>query len=360
MVSTQWPEKLIAAEVGIGGSIYLDDFPTVSSPTDGVVTQVTVLDSTGQAFAEETLLSDFTAIDFGVLTGETDKDADPGSNSFLMEKPAGSDARSGDDRFHNFLWLFHRSEIADGADSGSRTVRVFKLEKIEESEASQSGQSTVKLTYTAVTPSSAATNGEPTPSPTPTPTATPPSEPPPPTPTATPAPTPGPVLTFVEVQKDGVGSADGLLSAQSVTVSPDGEHLYAAACAAEALAVFSRNSTTGALTFVEVQKDGVGGVDGLHLARSVMVSPDGKHLYVAGTFDRAVAVFSRNPTTGALTFVEVQKDGVGGVDGLREIEAVTVSPDGKHLYTAASGGVDAVTVFSRNSATGSDTHARLR
>jgi len=29
-----------------------------------------------------------------------------------------------------------------------------------------------------------------------------------------------------------------------------------------------------------------------------------------------VAVFSRNSTTGVLTFVEVHKDGAGGVDGL--------------------------------------------
>ena len=58
------------------------------------------------------------------------------------------------------------------------------------------------------------------------------------------------------------------------------------------MAVFSRNSTTGALTFVEVQKDGVGGVDGLNGARSVTVSPDGSHLYAAGLLDHAVAVFS--------------------------------------------------------------------
>ncbi len=158
-------------------------------------------------------------------------------------------------------------------------------------------------------------------------------------------------LTFVEVQKDGVGGVDGLFGAWSVTVSPDGKTLYAAGAFDDAVAVFSRNTTTGALTFVEVQKDGVGGVDGLNGAYSVSVSPDGKHLYAAGAFDDAVAVFSRNSTTGALTFVEVQKDGVGGVDGLDLAVSVTVSPDGKHLY-AAGAGDDAVAVLSRNSTTG--------
>jgi DNA-binding beta-propeller fold protein YncE len=58
------------------------------------------------------------------------------------------------------------------------------------------------------------------------------------------------------------------------------------------VAVFSRNTTTGALTFVEFQRDEDGSVDGLDAARSVAVSPDGKHLYVAGQTDDAVAVFS--------------------------------------------------------------------
>jgi 6-phosphogluconolactonase (cycloisomerase 2 family) len=154
-------------------------------------------------------------------------------------------------------------------------------------------------------------------------------------------------LTFVEFEKDGVGGVDGLAAAFSVTVSPDGKHIYVASNADSAVAVFSRNSTTGELTFVEVQKDGVDGVDGLALARSVTVSPDGKHVYAAGWLDNAVAVFSRNSTTGELTFVEFEKQGVGGVDGLGAASSVTVSPDGKHLYVASFGNA-AVAVFSRS------------
>ena len=165
-------------------------------------------------------------------------------------------------------------------------------------------------------------------------------------------------LTFVEVQKDGAGGVDGLDGANSVTVSPDGKHLYTSGSLDDAVAVFSRNSTTGSLAFVEVHKDGVGGVDGLNGARSVKVSPDGKHLYAAGKDDHAVAVFSRNATTGALTFVEIQKDGVGGVDGLRDVLSVTLSPDGKHLY-AAGPSDDAVAVFSRNSTTGALTFVEV-
>lgn len=78
-------------------------------------------------------------------------------------------------------------------------------------------------------------------------------------------------------------------------------------------------AATPVLTFVEFQKDGVGVIDGLDAAISVTVSPDDKHLYAAGFNDSAVAVFSRNSTTGELTFVEFQKDGVGIVDGLNRV-----------------------------------------
>ena len=156
-----------------------------------------------------------------------------------------------------------------------------------------------------------------------------------------------PILTFV-------GGVDGLGGARSVTVSPDGAHVYTAVFGDNAVAVYSRNVATGALGFVEKQKDGIAGVDGLNGAESVIVSPDGNHVYVAGHFDNAVAVFSRNATTGALTFVEVQKNGIGGVDGLGIAQSVAVSPDGGHVYVGATGIFfdSSVAVFSRNSSTG--------
>ena len=69
-----------------------------------------------------------------------------------------------------------------------------------------------------------------------------------------------PVLTFVEVQRNGVDGVDGLESARSVTLSPDGKHLYSAGEGEDKLGVFSRNSTTGVLTFTEFQQIGVGSV----------------------------------------------------------------------------------------------------
>ena len=54
-------------------------------------------------------------------------------------------------------------------------------------------------------------------------------------------------------------------------------------------------TTTGALTFVEMYKDGVDRVDGLLQANDVTVRPDGSHVYATGIF--AVAVFSMDHQT---------------------------------------------------------------
>lgn len=128
----------------------------------------------------------------------------------------------------------------------------------------------------------------------------------------------------------------------SVTVSPGGSHIYVAGGAEAAVAVFSRDATTGVLTFVEAQKQGAGGVDGLWGAVSVTVSPDGSYVYAAA--GSAVVVFTRNAATGALAFLQVVKDGVGGVDGLDGLSSLTVSPDGNHIYVA-NWREDGVTVF---------------
>jgi 6-phosphogluconolactonase (cycloisomerase 2 family) len=165
-------------------------------------------------------------------------------------------------------------------------------------------------------------------------------------------------LTFVESQTDGVGGVDGLLGTAAVAVSPDGAHVYAVSASDNAVAAFSRNATTGALTFVEAEFDGVAGVDGLDGAYRITVSPDGAHVYVLSLGDDAVAVFSRNAGTGALTFVEAEFDDIGGVTNMEDPYSVVVSPDGAHVYVASSQ-EDAVLVFSRNAGTGALTLASM-
>ena len=164
-------------------------------------------------------------------------------------------------------------------------------------------------------------------------------------------------LTFVQAKLDSVGKVNGLDGAQGIAISPDGAHVYVAGRNDDAVAVFSRDAATGKLTFVEFQRDG-SGVDGLLGAKGVAVSPDGAHVYVAGSLDNAVAVFARDAATGKLSFIEVQREGVNGVTGLSRARALTVSPDGMNLYVAG-GYDDALVVFSRNPETGMLTSVQL-
>src|SRR5262249_1923590 len=96
---------------------------------------------------------------------------------------------------------------------------------------------------------------------------------------------------------------------------------------------------TGDLTFVEAQHQGVGGVDGLDSGHfgavapgRVTLSPDGSRVYVTGDVQGGVAVFARSASTGRLTVVESELDGVGGVSGLNTATGVAARPDGAPVY----------------------------
>jgi 6-phosphogluconolactonase (cycloisomerase 2 family) len=160
-----------------------------------------------------------------------------------------------------------------------------------------------------------------------------------------------------------------LVGPRSLGLSPDGKNLYFPATTDAAVAIFARKQTTGALKQLAgtngcISESGTNGAcavgRALSGARSAFVSPDGTSVYVASYFSDAVAIFSRNPTTGALTQLAgkagcVSETGTSGacadgiaLDGAR---TVAVSADNKNVYVAseASG---AVAIFTRNTTTG--------
>ncbi len=174
------------------------------------------------------------------------------------------------------------------------------------------------------------------------------------------------------VSETGAGPcADGhaLNHASDTAVSPDGKSVYVISTGSTGesgfLARFVRNTTTGAITQPAgaagcISETGAGPcADGhaLRLASGVAVSPDGKSVYVASSFSNALARFTRNTTTGAITQPAgsagcISEDGAGPCadgHGLFYAAGVAVSPDGRNVYVASSGGVARIT---RNTTTG--------
>lgn len=126
----------------------------------------------------------------------------------------------------------------------------------------------------------------------------------------------------------------------AIVISPDGRNVYVDG---HSLAVFDRDPATGALT----QKPGSEGVkpgDG-----DLLVSPDGRNVYV-GTYTgkpagseygtSGIETFDRDPTTGALTRVPgragcVSERGYGGCRRGHEffgVSGLSISPDGRNVY----------------------------
>lgn len=148
-----------------------------------------------------------------------------------------------------------------------------------------------------------------------------------------------------------------LINVRAVTVSPDGQSLYAAGT--DDIAVFNR-AAGGQITYAGCVSDtGSGGncadLPGDPLARpdDVKVSPDGKSVYVAGAISNAVTVLDRG-ADGGLTYAGcASDDGSGGkcadVPGdklLRGAGSLGLSRDGKSLYVGAFNSDD-VAVFDR-------------
>ena len=154
--------------------------------------------------------------------------------------------------------------------------------------------------------------------------------------------------------------AKGLNGAASVAVSPDGKSVYAASRNDDAIVRFKRNTRNGKLTPKGCVDDNDSGADdcaedtnGLDSATSVVLSPDGKSLYAASLVDSAIVRFKRNTRNGKLTPKGCVDDNDSGADtcgqdtnGLDGAISVAVSPDGKSLY-AASQFDDAIVRFKR-------------
>lgn len=175
------------------------------------------------------------------------------------------------------------------------------------------------------------------------------------------------LLTVVDVE-NGVAGPAPIDGAAGLAVSPDGRHVYLGSTGASSdeghdpsLIVFTRDESTGALDFVATVFDEQNGVEGLSFPAKVTVSPDGRHVYASGSIEGGaddVAMFSRDATSGTLTFLG---RAAGGGFSLDDNGSIAVSPDGERVLVTGRelGGLtyrDGFSVFQRDVATGLLTH----
>lgn len=154
-------------------------------------------------------------------------------------------------------------------------------------------------------------------------------------------------IAVKQVLKNGVGGTEGLQGAFSVACSPDGRFVYTSSGrfrGKTALSTFKR-SAGGALAFVESLTD----LAGFQGGNEIVVSPDGKHVYVCGSKSSSMAVLKRDPKSGRLTPLQTLKNKVDGKLG--SVGGQAISPDGRFLYAAAEAD-GAISVYERKASAG--------
>ncbi len=127
-----------------------------------------------------------------------------------------------------------------------------------------------------------------------------------------------------------------------ITVSPDGQNVYVARGFDEGVEAYTRNATTGALTFLDaIYLRG----DPRGFVTSVVVSPDGDHVYAVESLGGMIAILDR-AADGRTTLP------AGNSVALAAASRLVMAPDGQRVYATTA--VDPVTVnaYSRNAATG--------
>jgi DNA-binding beta-propeller fold protein YncE len=157
----------------------------------------------------------------------------------------------------------------------------------------------------------------------------------------------------------GCQRAFALNKPTSVDVSPDGRNVYVASMGANAVDTFVRNPRTGALRQIGcnsavplpqcTQGPALLGAD------VVAVSDDGKNVYAGSFLSNAIVVFARDPSTGALTQTSCVAEATEGpctaASALQGVEGLAVSPDGSGVYAGAAI-TGTVSGFARDASTG--------
>lgn len=152
-----------------------------------------------------------------------------------------------------------------------------------------------------------------------------------------------------QVIRDEEGDVHGLSGAMGVVVSRDGRSVYVSSGrfgGDSAVSAF-RFGDDGRLTLLQEFVNGLGELRGFEGGNHLAMSPDGLNLYVTATLSRSIACFRVDRATGKLTHLAVFPD--GSAEAENGAAGVAVSPDGQFVYVATEDG-KAISVFMRDAA----------
>lgn len=90
----------------------------------------------------------------------------------------------------------------------------------------------------------------------------------------------------------------------AIVLSPNQEFVFVACQAGDGILVYSRKPSTGLLSYVEVIENNTGGIQTLLGVNTLAFDPTGTYLFATGYDTDAITVFIPNPTTGLLTYVQ--------------------------------------------------------
>jgi len=123
----------------------------------------------------------------------------------------------------------------------------------------------------------------------------------------------------------------------SLALSPLNEQLYVLGFEKHQLTIFDRNKE-GNLSVKQVLKNDIDGVQQFVNPQKIVVSPNGKFLYVACSGSNSLVVFHKLDS-GKYGFLQAINNSDIGGSGLEGAGSLAISPDGSKVYAAGESGI---------------------
>lgn len=143
---------------------------------------------------------------------------------------------------------------------------------------------------------------------------------------------------------NGQDGIKNMIAPQGLAMSPQGNYLYVACGAGNALVVFAKDKQ-GRYSYIQSISNSDDDVSGFGGAGYVTTSPNGKRVYVASESDKTVVSLAKLDDGTLKVLSVITSEGIKKADELTGAASVNVSADGKYLVVTTGKG-DSLIVYS--------------